>query len=368
MSARRFNKSTIQDVARHAGVSKTTVSYFVGGREEVCSPETAQRIRAAVSALHYVPSRATRGLRERATHTIGVCLASPFDKGIGWGASFQEQVWRGIGRVADEKTYRLLHYPEAVRLGADCDAFLDGSIDGLIYRPVNDRRLETLAAAGLPVVQVTRARDFSPGCGSAYANEADTAGLALSHLWAQGHRRIAHLAGPLETCRVQEAPGKERTVHADGIALGRRDAYVEWMRANNVYDPALLAFGRSWNGDLARIADAVAAWRRLDDPPTAVFCANDNLAMAVMTAAHGLGWRVPQALSVVGVDNTAHSATSDPPLTTVDVSLENIGAEATRALLRLMDGDLVEQCRVAVPVTNLVVRASTAPPPAGRHI
>src|SRR5665213_3637091 len=98
---RKFRKATIKDVAAHAGVSTTTVSLFISGREAVCSSETADRIRTAVTELNYTLNSLTRGLRQKALTTIGVCLSSPMDPDVAYGAWFFEHVWRGIIAQAD---------------------------------------------------------------------------------------------------------------------------------------------------------------------------------------------------------------------------------------------------------------------------
>lgn len=350
---RTFRKATIKDVAQHAGVSTTTVSVFVSGREDVCSPETAERIRTAIAALHYTPSSLTGGLRRQATSTIGVCIHSPFDVDVAYGTLFFEKLWRGITREADREDYALLHYPAAVREGESSDAFLDGRVGGMLFHSHDNARPARVAAAGMPAVLLTRSLDLPEGCGAAYADEAQTADLALSHLWDLGHRRIAHVAGPVELQLVD--PQQEQP---DDIALRRRDGYVAWMQAHSAYDPDLIAVAGGWKGN--RVPEIVAAWTRLPEPPTAAFCANDALALAVIAAARRRGWRVPEDLSVVGVDNSPAACESDIPLTSVEAPVEAVGREGMRALFRSMRGAPLEECRIALPVSDIVVRSSTA--------
>jgi DNA-binding LacI/PurR family transcriptional regulator len=356
MTTRAFRKSSIKDVARRAGVSTTTVSYFVNGREDVCAAETAERIRGAIAELHYTPSSLTRGLRHSATCTIGVCLYNPLDPEVRFGNLFFERLWRGIVRETDAADYSLLHYPISVRDGNSTNAFLDGRVDGVLFHDVRDTRPGKVARAGMPVMLLARSRDLPDGCGTAYADEDCTVSLALDHLRSLGHRRIAHLAGP-----VGLRPGAVVLEPADDVAVLRLKAYTEQQTALGLFDPALVGYADSWRDDEDKIAAAVAAWRSLPEPPTAVFCANDALALAVLKAATALGWAVPQALSVVGVDDSAEAREAAVPLTTVAVPVEEIGREAIRSLLRMMDGEPAEACRVALPVTEIVIRNSTAP-------
>ncbi len=359
-AARRFRKATIEDVAQRAGVSKTTISAFVNGHARSCSRGTAQRIEEAIAELHYVPARGTRGQRDRATRTLGVCVASPFELQEGEPAEFFGALWRGFSEAADESGHLLLHYPREIRAGSSCDAFLDGSIDGLLFRGRHDARVEPLAQAGLPLVLVNTRSPFET-CGSVCADENETVDRALSHLWELGHRRIAHLAGPI-------APRDDRSgpppfpVRRDHSALWRHEAFVNWMSARGAFDSSLIAHGELWQRNEEQAARAVQEWRRLEQPPTAVFCANDTLALNLMRAAEEAGWRVPHELSVVGVGNSTSGATASAPLTSVDIPLREVGRQAVQALLRLMSGASATECQVVVPVPDIVVRASTAAP------
>jgi len=193
---------------------------------------------------------------------------------------------------------------------------------------------------------LTRAIGLPPSCGAVWADEAQTVDLALSHLWELGHRRIAHIAGPTET---------------DDIALRRRDAFESWTHGRGVFDPALVARGGSWEGG-ADLGAVLAGWRSLTDPPTAVFCANDALAVALVDAARRAGLSVPGDVSVVGVDNSPAAMECRPPLTSVNMAMEQVGRESVRCLLRLLRGDPLGDCRTELPVASLVERASTAPP------
>jgi LacI family transcriptional regulator len=347
---RRFQKATISDVAEKAGVSITTVSRFVSGRENVCSADTAERIRTAIADLHYTPSSLVSSVGRRATRTLGVCMYSSLDPGVLYGGSFFERLWRGIVAEANQQDYSLLHYPASVLNGKNTDPFLDGRVDGLLYHPPTpvrdpegrqEGRLERLAAAGMPTVAITRSLGLPDGCGSAYVDESGTATLALAHLWERGHRRIAHIAGPT-------GPG-------DNIGTGRLEAYRAWMRERGVYDPALEGQAHSWRAETC-VAEIVAGWASLPVRPTAVFAGNDTLALAVIAAAQALGWNLPNALSVVGVDNTPDAAVAG--LTTVDPPIEDVGRASVRALLNILHAAPLPSCRIAVPVTQLVSRES----------
>jgi LacI family transcriptional regulator len=354
-----FRKATIKDVAARSGVSVTTVSNFVNGHRNVCSSETAERIQKAVDALHYVPSSLTRGLHHRATTTIGVCFSHPLDSDVFFGFSFLERLWRGILKQADLENYALLHYPQAVRNSNSAAALLDGRVDGVLLRANDNSRALDLSSAGMPTVLLTRSLQIPDGCGAVWANEAQTVHLALDHLWKLGHRRIAHIAGPIGS----RAPGTVLLTDAgmvDGVdvAVQRYQHYCSWMEERQRADAALVAYAQAWSAPQAR--QYLQQWRSLPQPPTAVFCCNDAQAIDVITAAQEMGWRVPEELSVVGVDNSQEARECVPTLTSVEVPMDAVGGEALRALLRMIRGAPLEHCRVAVPVTDLRVRHSTA--------
>ncbi len=130
------------------------------------------------------------------------------------------------------------------------------------------------------------------------------------------------------------------------------------MQARQVYDPALLAYAQAWTAPQA--GAYLQKWRALPQPPTAVFCVNDAQALEVLAAAQAMDWRVPEALSVIGVDNSPEARDANPPLTSVEVPMDAVGREAMRALLRLIRGVPVDECRIALPVTDLHVRRSAA--------
>jgi LacI family transcriptional regulator len=355
----RFRKATIKDVAARAGVSTTTVSNFVSGHKNVCSLETAERIQQAITALHYVPSSLTRGLHHHPATTVGVCLPNPLDSDVFFGFFFFERLWRGIMGEADRENYSLLHYPQVVRHSASVAAFLDGRVDGLLLRAYDNTHAVQLAAAGMPTVLVTRALKIPDGCGAVWADEAQTIQLALEHLWDLGHRRIAHIAGSVGAdASGATGMGKIGNAGVSDIGVQRLNAYRAWMGERQRYDPALIAYAEAWAAPEAE--RFLHNWRSLAQPPTAVFCANDAQALDVIVAARRLGWRIPEELSVVGADNSHEARDCEPPLTSVNIPLAAVGREAMRALLRLIQGAPVEECRVAVPVTDLFIRRSTA--------
>ncbi len=164
------------------------------------------------------------------------------------------------------------------------------------------------------------------------------------HYLAQlGHRRIGFIAGrPDLRSAVARASGYRAGLAAAGIA----------------FDPALVGVGR-YAQDVAR--EAAEAMLSLDDPPTAVFAANDLSALSIIEVAGARGLTVPDDLSVVGFDDVPEAARAQPALTTVRQPMKRLGAEAVRMVLTLLAGDTLPETHIELP-TRLVARGTTAPP------
>ena len=179
----------------------------------------------------------------------------------------------------------------------------------------------------------------------------------LDHLFALGHRRIAHLAGPARP-KANSDTGSHET---DDNALRRLLAFTERLKLEDCFDSSLIGYADSWQDSEGKAGAVVAQWLSEPNPPTAILCANDVIAAAAIAAATSLGVAVPAQLSIVGIDDSELARTGPLPITSVAVPVEEIGRESVHCLLRLMGGEPVEACRVAVPVTKIVVRGSTAP-------
>ena len=434
------HRATLKDVAARAGVSPTTVSLFINGHETVCSRDTAERIRSAVSELNYRKGRSGHrpgiglGLPVgnggvatlTPTHSFATAMGSapPLMQGngmlnyapginrsphltgisrtIGIGFSpacnlldpndsepthLASLVWQGASQVTDWDGCRLLTYPLDARRSSEIVSFLDGAASGVILIPGNeDPRPARLAQAGLPVMLLGRSENIPDGVGSVYALERDTVDLAMGHLWEMGHRRIAHYAGPVGYA----AQGGSNGVHVNGAysnghngvtgnyydalsyspseaAQQRLARYQSWMRMHGMETAglnieALVYTENNWHGDHAE--EALDAWLALpaEQRPTAVFCASDSLALRLMDAAAARGISIPGELSIVGVDDSLEARNATVPLTSVVMPALQIGREAARLLLRMLEGWPAASCRIAVPVTQIAARASSAAP------
>jgi len=327
---------TITDVARVAGVSIATVSKVINDRYGVAQP-TADRVREVIHDLGYESSLVARSLRSHRTGLIGILVAE-FEP-------FSTELLKGVSAAARDSGYQLLAYsgggsPES-QVGWERRSLsqLSGTlIDGAILVT------PTIVDGGyrIPVVAI----DPHTGPTDLPTVESDNlagAQAAVQHLIDLGHRRIGFLGGrpDLESARLREE-GFRRTMAAAGLPV----------------EPALLRSG----GFRMETSDAPA--RDLlahPDRPTAVFAANDLMAIQVMHVAQSSGLRIPDDLSVIGFDNIPEAAAATPGLTTIAQPLQSIGQTAMQLLLALLRGEEPRARHVQL-ATELVVRESTAPP------
>jgi len=335
------SRVTIGDVAAKAGVSIATVSRVMNGRYGV-SDATTERVRAVIDDLGYESSLIARSLRSQRTNVIGILVS-----GI---EPFSAELLKGAATALQNTEYELIVYSGGMsgREGWEKRYLsrLGGTLtDGIVL--VTPTVVEVNVAH--PVVAV------DPHVGGEQMPIIDSenfagAVAAVEHLISLGHRRIGFLAGrrDLVSARRRE-DGYEAALRAAGIA----------------YDPEIVDVG-----SFTAAAASAPAHRllELDDRPTAIFASNDLSAGEVIRTAHELGLSVPDDLSVVGFDNIPESALTDPPLTTIDQSIQAMGQAAVETLIDLIEhpergGD--GPAHRTLP-THLIVRKSTAPPRSAR--
>ncbi len=336
----RERPPTIHDVAHRAGVSKSLVSLVLRGSPSV-SLSRREAVERAVAELGYRPNLIARSLVRRRTKVLGVILPDLHNP-------FFAEVVDGIRERAAEAGYRTLigNGTLASRGREEAEAIemmLELRADGLILvGPQIDTRAIVAASAALPVVLVTRATR-ARSVDSVVNDDRLGATLAVEHLAALGHGRIAHIDGG-------GAPGAEP----------RRRAYLRTMGRLGLAAHARIAGGVfSEEGGARGVRSLLAA----GDAPTAIFVADDIAALGALSEMTGRGLRVPDDVSLVGYDNTSLAALRAIDLTTVDQPRFQMGAAAVAILLERLAGDRTEPTRI-VRAPTLVVRGTTGPPPA----
>jgi LacI family transcriptional regulator len=334
MPAAPYKRVTITDVAAEAGVSVATVSKVINGRDGVAAATTA-RVKAVIDELGYESSLVARSLRSSRTDVIGI-LVDDFEP-------FSTELLKGAALALHGTGYEVVVYASGGRSQAQAGwerrylSRMDGMTDGIIL--VTPSLVDvTPGVSGGPIVAV------DPHTGSSGLPTVDSdnfrgAATATRHLLDLGHRRIGFLAGrpDLESARQRER--------------GFRHAMAE---AGIDVDPDLVVVG-----DYTPEGADEPAHRLLgmDEPPTAIFAANDLSAIETIEVAQSRGLRVPDDVSVVGFDNVPESALVDPPLTTIDQSIQQMGFEAVRLLIEMIDEPERPPVQVTLP-TELVVRQS----------
>ncbi|WP_371300417.1 LacI family DNA-binding transcriptional regulator [Cellulomonas sp. Y8] len=330
----------MSDVAALAGVSHQTVSRVLNDHPSV-RPETRDRVLAAIAELGYRRNSAARALVTRRSGALGVVTTSSVHHGPTSTLIGLESAAREVGyyvSVAAIDTF------DAGTMRGALDHFLDQAVEGIAIIAPQVDVAEAVAAfdVPVPVVSVTSGEPV-PGPAHVVAvgvDQREGARAATRHLVDLGHREVVHLAGPQDWFDAQERLAGWREACAAAGVGAPEPVEVDWS-AESGYREGL------------RLADAGA--------PTAVFAANDQLALGLLRAFWERGLRVPQDVSVVGFDDEAGAAYFVPPLTTVRQDFPALGRSAIRALVAALAGDLPP--RTLLPAT-LVPRASTAPPPA----
>ena len=332
---RRNRKSiTIHDVAAEAGVSVSTVSRVLNNKDDV-SAETYERVQQVISKLGYASSLAARGMRSRRTNVIGLIMPDV-------AAPYSQTVLQGVNRAIAQQNYDLIVYTNGdARKNASADqevyfvSLLNGSItDGVIVVTPVATNLPTAA----PIVAIDPNNE-SPDWPAIISTNLDGALQAMKYLTDLGHRRIGYINGRSEL-----------------VSASRRlKGYLEGLAAAGIcIDEDLIE-----TGDYTTETGVVCAHRllALDDPPTAIFAANDQTAMGVYQAAQEVGMRIPEDLSVVGFDNLQESLFLKPPLTTVNQFIQEMGTIAVDILVKLIKGKTPENNLHKIQ-TELVIRDS----------
>jgi LacI family transcriptional regulator len=320
----------MKDVAEDAGVSVGTVSNVLNRPERVATA-TRSRVLAAIERLGYVRSESARQLRAGRSRMLALLvldLANPFFVAVAKGASVAARE-AGLGVMVCHSEQSAAEEAEYVAM------FAEHRVRGVLVTPVDatGRSLAPLRRQGIPYVCVDRLAGPGEGACSVSVDDRAGAALAVGHLVSLGHRRIAYVNGPERLTQCQD-----RLAGALSVAPGLR-----------VLDVPRL--------DVAAGRDAGSRLLGLTPRPTAVFCANDLIALGVLQTLHAAGVRVPDDLALVGYDDIEFAAAAAVPLTSVRQPAFLMGRRAARLLLSEGDGDHAHE-RVVLP-PELTIRRSS---------
>ena len=335
------SRPTVVDVAALAGVSLATVSRAFNTPDRVESG-TLARVRAAAAKLAYQPYGLARSLRRRRSMVVGVLIPSLSNT---YFAGTVDLLQALLARQGYTTLLACSNYDPDTERDA-LRAMVAQGVDAVVAvgRAVGAAGPQVLEGAGVPHLRCWSSAPDEPSIG--FDHGAAMAGVA-SHLLAQGHRRFARVA-PFQ--RLRDATRERLTAVREALA----EAGVALPAAAVVDDGGL------------GIASGRVAWRVLRErgiPATAVLCSNDNLAAGVILECQDSGLQVPRDLSVSGYNDLEIAAAFRPPITTVRTPVDRHAASVAEALLAMLQhGAPAPQLRLQ---TELVLRASTGPAPAG---
>ncbi len=334
---------SIREVAAHAGVSVATVSNVIN-RPEIVAQQTRDRVQAAIAELGFVRNESARQLRAGRSRTIGLVVldvANPFFTDVARGVE-DEANKAGLAVIlcnSDDQARKENRY---------LDVLEEHRVHGVLITPVAgaSTRLASLQRRGTPVVLVD-SRASSRGQCSVGVDDVMGGDLAMSHLLAAGHERIAYIAGPTSIRQVADRrEGALRALREAGLKAG--DLMVIQAESMHVFAGQQVG---------AKIAAMPARSR-----PTAVFCANDLMALGVLQEMTSNHIAVPDDISIIGYDDIDFAAAAAVPLTSVRQPRQELGRTAARLLLDEAAGDETHRHRQVIFEPELVIRQSTLRP------
>jgi LacI family transcriptional regulator len=335
-------RSTAQDVAKLAGVSRTTVSFVLNKVDGIrISPDTRQRVLDVAQQLNYHPDATARRMVSGRTKVIGFVLRQSPDQAFA--DHFLPQVLAGLSHAASEQGYHLMiePIPPDVASGAYTRLIRERHVDGIILSGprFDDQDLLRIHAEGAPIVLMGRL----PNADIPFVDVDNIGGArtATQHLIDLGHQRIGLItnADPAYTASADRLAGYRSALEAAGL----------------IFDQSLVRYGdfTPHGGDVA-MTDLLQVTPR----PTAFFIASDTVALGALQAIRRSGLRVPDDVAIVGFDDVPLSDLIDPPLTTIRLPAYGLGLGAAEMLIKLIGKEEIEQPSVILE-TELIVRKSS---------
>lgn len=329
----------MKDVATLAGVSVQTVSAIINDKPGI-TPATVQRVREAIQQLGYRPYSVARSLRTGQTHTLAFIVTDINNPSFSSIASAAEDIAHGFG-------YNLVLFnthDDPEREASYVRTVSDRWIDGVVFVSTGDRAtsLESLQKAKIPTVVIDRIPMGYLGA-SVTLDNYKAGFMAAAHLVGLGHKRIVHISGPLKLHLARER------------LAGFRDCIVKanlpWTDLNSLEGNWSCASGNA----------AMKQFLNMAEVPTAVFAGNDRMAIGAIQAITETGGKVPEDISVVGLDDLEAAAFHSPALTTIRQSFPEMASRCMHLLMEILDGKEPSQLQIVIE-PSLIERKSTAPP------
>ncbi|MBD8067624.1 LacI family DNA-binding transcriptional regulator [Bacillus sp. PS06] len=327
--------STIEDVARLAGLSRTTVSRVINNHPYV-SIEKRQLVVDAMNQLGYVPNSAARSLRNQKTGMLAVLIPKITNP-------FYSQLIESMEIAASERGYQLIvcqtRYSKKKEL-TYLNLLKTKQVDGVILASIqNDWELIEGYLQYGPIILCNEEDDQATVSG-VHINQEYAGYIATKHLIEQGHRRIAFC------CRSQSKVGNKREIgflkalHESGLAFNEQHAFR---------DTASIQDGK----------DVFHRIREMNDKPTAIFTGGDEVAAGIISEAKRFNWRIPEDLAVIGFDNQAIAELMQPTISTVHQPIQQMASIALETLVERLYSKNNQSREEHVLTVELVIREST---------
>lgn len=334
--------TTIRDIAKKLNLSVSTVSYALNNGPRSVPAEVKKRVLQVAKELDYRPNRIAKSMVTGRTYTIGIVPTDQFENFIV--SPFILQCMNGIINECEKRKYDVLLF---TRFGASeefdiANSISDGRVDGLIFLAplINSNLIEVADRRGIPFVLTHRTHDRD--LPTFTLDNSQIVERAIDHLVALGHKRIGHVYG---SQALQD--GIERRRAFDVLRKsGKFESHDTWIEP----------------GNFVREEGYISALKILSQKnrPTAIFCSNDEMAIGTYWAAEKLNLKIPDDLSVIGVDNATWSHLVTPPLTTISQNLHDLAISAVAELTKFIEkGEKPHSQHFG---TELIERASTSSP------
>jgi len=318
---------TIYDVAREANVSMATVSRVVNGNPNV-KPTTRKKVLATIERLGYRPNAVARGLASKKTTTVGAII--PDISSI-----FFAELARGIEDIATMYKYNVILSNSDQNKNKELqliDTMLEKQVDGIVFMGANitEEHIQQFNTSSAPIV-LAATYDASNKIPSVNIDYEQAAYEATKYLIDLGNKKTAFVTG-LEESSINDLKydGYKRALEEASLPLN--EDYI--IKADYTYDSGM---------------EAVHELANLEDKPTAIFVASDEMALGVIHGAQDMGYKVPEDVQVFGFDNTRLATMVRPTLSTVVQPMYDIGAVAMRLLTKYMNKEEVEEKNVVLP-------------------
>lgn len=327
---------TIKDIAKIADVSIATVSKVVNGKTHDISDTTVAYVEKILKEQNYVPNQLARSIKTNESKTIGLIIPDIRN-------SFFTDIARGAEDESFDQGYSIFFASSDDKLDKEIEllnSMASKRVDGIIIAGSNERdeKREKSFDINIPAISIDRHVDYSFIVGHIATNNYEGAYIAVEHLLKNNHRRILHLAGPINN--------QVTKVRIDGYNAALKD-YGITLDANKItYGDFSIDSGY----------DRIKALKEIDF--TAIFAANDMIAIGAMSALNERNIHIPQDVSVIGVDNIDLARHFSPPLSTINQDAYNIGRIAAKRIIDHLKGHNVSTTRELTQ--ELLMRSSVS--------